>query len=206
MKTPISCRILSNRRSLQKIAFVAISRAMSNKRSFAVPAAFFLCCLMLAGGGCVSSNVNPPQARSGTGYVDFYTSVPQELSWTVENFNGRDQSWSTVYSSFEPVRDPALRVALSPGDHLLQVRINDLLMEGTQRVKVHVEEGKVVPVLVQFFNVGANSTEQKQVTIRVPVRGVDRGAKTSPDDVYLRMTLSSMPPRAYEPIDAMRYK
>jgi hypothetical protein len=204
--TRISGQILFNRRSLQKIAFMAISRAMSNKQSFAVPAAFFLCCLMMAGGGCVSSNVKSPEARRDTGYVDFYTAVPQELSWTVENFNGRGQSWSTVYSSFEPIREPALRIALPPGDHLLQVRINNLLMEGTQRVKVRVEDGKVVPVFVQIFNVGANSTEQKQVEIKRPVRGVERGAKVSPDDVYLRMTLSPMPARNYEPIDAMRYK
>ena len=178
---------------------------MSNKRSFAVSAAFLLCCL-IAGGGCVSSNVNPAQPKVGTGYVDFYTTVPQELSWTVQRFNGRQQSFETLYSSFEPLRDPALRVALPPGEHLLEVRINNLLMEGVKRVKVRVEEGKVTPVFVQLYSVGVNSTEQKEVQIHQPVRGATRGAKTSPDEPYLRMELTPMPARNYESIDAMRYK
>ena len=42
--------------------------------------------------GCASPNVNPPQARVNTGYVDFYADSSEELNWQVRRFWSVDQA------------------------------------------------------------------------------------------------------------------
>ena len=47
--------------------------------------------------GCASPNVNPPQARAKTGYVDLYADSSGELSWQVARFDPPTQGFRSVF-------------------------------------------------------------------------------------------------------------
>ena len=61
-----------------------------------------LCLFLALITGCASPNVNPPQARAKTGYVDFYADSSGELSWEVARFDDRTQGFRSVFSELEP--------------------------------------------------------------------------------------------------------
>jgi hypothetical protein len=75
--------------------------------------------LALWASGCVTQNVNPPQARANTGYVDFHADSAGELYWQVERFDDRAHSFKNVFSELEPPTGGFLRLAFAPGHYRL---------------------------------------------------------------------------------------
>jgi hypothetical protein len=157
--------------------------------------------------GCVSNNVNPAMAQRETGYVEFFTEKPEELSWEVRRFDGVNQRWITIYSNFEPIHERALRIALRPGSYLLEVRINNVVTDGPARVKVDVTEGMITPVLVDLESLGRASKPKKEVVVTPPVRGYDRGAKISDNEPEkYRIGTKPRPSVPYQPIEQMEHR
>jgi len=61
-----------------------------------------LAALALGLPGCATRNVNPPQARANTGYVDFHADSPGELCWEVSRFSLRQFWLATLGKGYQP--------------------------------------------------------------------------------------------------------
>jgi hypothetical protein len=102
--------------------------------------------------GCAAPNMNPTAAKADTGYVDFYSTNAEELSWSIQN-NGTSK---TIFSTVDPLEGNVLRLALAPGQYSLGVALlNRLTIPGT--VAVTVRDGMVTPVRVGLVPVGSAS-------------------------------------------------
>jgi hypothetical protein len=104
--------------------------------------------------GCASPNVNPPQARANTGYVDFHADSASELCWQVERFEDRSQSFQRVFSELEPPLGGVLRLAFAPGHHRLRVTFLNRVITQPAEVEVEVQDGKITPVRVTLTAAG----------------------------------------------------
>jgi hypothetical protein len=199
-------RILTpSRRTSQTDGMLALSRHMRITKIKVVQATLLFWSLLIT--GCVSNNVNPATAARDTGYVEFFTAKPRELSWDVRRFDGVDQRWITIYNNFEPVHERALRIPLRPGNYLLEVRINNVVTDAPGRAKVEIKEGMVTPVLVELQSLGKVSRGQKEVIVKPTVRGTDRGAKVSEDEPETyRIIATPRPPVPYQPIEQMEHR
>ena len=100
--------------------------------------------------GCATPNVNPPQARANTGYVDFYADPADELYWQVERFDDRAQGFQKVVSQLEPAAGGCLRLAFAPGHHRLQVTFLNRVIVQPVACDVEVQDGKITPVRVSL--------------------------------------------------------
>src|SRR3989442_15204930 len=67
--------------------------------------------------GCATRDVNPPQARANTGYVDFHAESSDELNWEVVRFDDRTQSFRNLYSELKAPTGGGFRPGLAPGPH-----------------------------------------------------------------------------------------
>ena len=112
--------------------------------------------------GCASSNVNPPQARAKTGYVDFYADSSGELSWQVGRFDDRTQSFRNVFSELEPPPGRVLRLAFPPGHYRLQVTFLNRVVREPGAVEVEVKDGMITPVRVQLTAAGESQVQTKR--------------------------------------------
>jgi hypothetical protein len=112
-------------------------------------------CLLIAGmmlmvGGCASPNVNPPSARHGLGYVDFYADDADNLYWDVTDLKTNKK----VYYEFDPLKEPILRLALKPGQYELQVTFLNHIIEAPGTAEVDVQEGMITPIEVTLLPAG----------------------------------------------------
>ena len=107
-----------------------------------IPFLLLFALLALWASGCASQNVNPPQARANTGYVDFHADSAGELYWQVERFDDRTQSFKNVFSTFDPLPDKVLRLAFVPGHYRLQVTFLNRVITQPAEVEVEVQAGK----------------------------------------------------------------
>lgn len=98
--------------------------------------------------GCASPDVNPPVARAGSGYVDFYTIGGGNLDWEVAGFDGQIQRYRILFSEFNPPPNGVLRLALSPGRHRLRVTFLNRVIREPAACVVEVATGKITPVHV----------------------------------------------------------
>jgi hypothetical protein len=123
--------------------------------------------LLLAGvglllSGCASPNLNPPQARAHTGYVDFYAESASELNWDVARFEAGAQSYKTVFSELKAPPGGVLRLAFSPGHYRLRVTFLNRVVREPALVEVEVKDGMVTPVRVVLIADGATQIQTKE--------------------------------------------
>jgi hypothetical protein len=152
--------------------------------------------------GCASSpNVNPVAARSGEGYVDFYSTNKVELSWQVQDTNES----KAAFSSIDPIQGNILRLAFDPGQHTLQVAfLNRAIMEPAT-VTVNVQEGMITPVNVTLVDANA-SVSVKDVTRRTYYGQYMRHAATPTSDTTVyQLETQVLPTTAYVPKEEMPY-
>src|ERR1035441_1154472 len=90
--------------------------------------------------GCASPNVNPPQARAKTGYVDFYADSSGELSWQVARFDDHTQGFRSVFSEFEPPPGRVLRVAFPPGHYRMRGTVMNCVVPEPGLVELDVKD------------------------------------------------------------------
>jgi hypothetical protein len=65
-----------------------------------IPFLLLFALLALWASGCATQNVNPPQARANTGYVDFHADPAGELYWQVERFDDRAQGFKKSFRNW----------------------------------------------------------------------------------------------------------
>jgi hypothetical protein len=163
--------------------------------------------LMLAGAGlfisgCASSssNLNPPQARANTGYVDFYADSSGELSWGVARFDDRSQTFKTVFSELEPPPGRALRLAFPPGHYRLRVTFLNRVVREPGLVEVEVKDGMITPVHVTLTPDGTAQVQTKDKRIGGTYLGrYGRATKYGSDESTLyRVSAEAKPPKIYQ--------
>lgn len=120
-------------------------------------------CLGLLAAGCASPDVNPPQARANTGYVDFHADAAG-LCWEVARFDDRSQSFQRIFSELAPPPDEALRLAFAPGRYRLRVTILNRVISEPAELEVEVQNGKITPVRVRLTEAGTTYVQTKEET------------------------------------------
>jgi hypothetical protein len=148
-----------------------------------VPFLLALAVLALCVPGCATQNVNPPQARANTGYVDFHANPAGELSWEVARFDDRTQGFKTVFSTLEPLPDEVLRLAFAPGHYRLRVTFLNRLIAQPAEVEVEVKDGMITPVQVALVPEGTALVERKEQRVGPTIKGHYRSnSKLSSDE------------------------
>jgi len=149
---------------------------------------------------CASPNVNPPQARANTGYVDFYADAPDEFAWQVEEFDNDNQSFKRLFSDFEPPPGRILRLALSLGPHRLRIASMNYFTRGPAVVDVEVKDGMVTPVHLSLIVEGTGRVERKEQQLRATAKGYyGRASKIHTDEsAIFRITAEASAPVPYQ--------
>jgi hypothetical protein len=144
---------------------------------------WLLVCLLgsvLCLAGCGTPAVNPSKPHANTGYVDFYTDSPLDLSWEIKRADQGEMQ--TVFSEFDPVPGTVLRLAASPGTHKFEVWVMNRVTEGPQSLDVSLEDGKITPVHVTLTSAGKASVDRKVYGFRPSAKGYGRGTKIVSDE------------------------
>jgi hypothetical protein len=157
--------------------------------------------------GCASPNVNPPQARANTGYVDFYADSSGELSWEVARFDDHTQGFRSVFSDFEPLPDRALRLAFPPGHYHLRVTFMNRVVRQPGLVELEVKDGLITPVHVALIPDGTTQVETKETRIGGTFKGrYGRGTKFGSDESTMyRISAEADAPMPYQVKERMPY-
>jgi hypothetical protein len=146
----------------------------------------FLLLFALWTSGCATPNVNPPQARANTGYVDFHADPAGELYWQIERFDDGTQSFKKVFSELESPKGGFLRLAFAPGNHRLRVTILNRVIAEPAEVEVGVQDGTVTPVRVTLTEAGTASVVTKSDNYGGTARGrIGRRTKIGSDETIM---------------------
>jgi len=136
--------------------------------------------------GCASHNVNPPAARTDTGYVDFYTTGEDDLNWDVSRFSAGSQKYAVLFSEFKPLSQGVLRLALSPGKYQLRVTFLNCVVRAPAVFEVEAVAGMVTPVHVIITEDGVTQVQSKEPNARRHVRGGDGPmGQSNPDETSM---------------------
>jgi len=120
---------------------------------------------LLLAAGCSSPNVNPPQARPNTGYIDFYSPTDGELCWEIGESKNSDSDFRIVFSDVKPVEGDRLRLAFSPGPHRLRVTFLNRVISAPAVFNCNMRAGKIVPVAISLTPAGQTTVVSKQTTM-----------------------------------------
>jgi hypothetical protein len=164
-------------------------------------------CLVLAGllafgsAGCVTTNVNPPQAQANTGYVDFHADGGDELFWQVERFEEPSQSYNKVFSELAAPKDGCLRLAFKPGNHRLRITFLNRVVVQPAEVDVAVTDGKIIPLRVTLTPEGTTLVQTKGYSPGGTAKGHYglRSKYGSEETVRFRLSAMTAPPAPYQP-------
>jgi hypothetical protein len=134
---------------------------------------FLLLCALLAllVSGCATQNVNPPQARANTGYVDFHAESASELCWQVECFDDRAQSFKNVFAELDPPAGGFLRLAFAPGHHRLRVTVLNRVVREPGLVEVGIKDGLIMPVNIRLIPDGTTQVQIKEQRVGGTAKG-----------------------------------
>ncbi len=157
--------------------------------------------------GCATPDVNPPQARANTGYVDFHTDSTEALSWEVARFDDRAQNFQAVFSELDPLPGRVLRLAFPPGPLRLRVTFLNCVVQEPGMVEVNLPDGMITPVRVVLTAAGTALVERKDERRGGTYRGrYGRGTKYSSDEsVSYRVSAEAQTPLPYHVKERMPY-
>jgi hypothetical protein len=157
--------------------------------------------------GCASPNVNPPQARAKTGYVDFYADSSGGLSWQVARFDDHKQSFRSVFSEFKPPPGRVLRLAFPPGHYRLRVTYMNCVVREPGLVEVEIKDGMITPVYVKLTEAGETTVQTKQTSVGGTAYGrYGRRTKFSNDEsATYRISAEASAPVSYQLKERMPY-
>jgi hypothetical protein len=157
--------------------------------------------------GCATRNVNPPQPRPGTGYVDFHTDAAPDLIWEVVRLDDRAKASRKVFTEFEPPQGGVLRLAFPPGHYRLRVMFLNRAVLEPGLVEVEVKDGMITPVRMELAEIGVTSVETKEASVGGTAYG-RYGRRTkigSAEAASYRLTGVAAPPVVYQPKERMPY-
>jgi hypothetical protein len=163
--------------------------------------------LALLGSGCASPNVNPPKARAGTGYVDFYVDKDDGVAWDVQCFDDKAGQFKEVFSDVEVPEGGVLRLAFAPGTRRLRVSCLDNVIQTPADISVTVIDGQIVPVEVTLVPVGAVQVKSESRQVGKTYLGSHRRHTDydySKTQIY-NVTAEPQDPLAYLPRQKMPY-
>ena len=157
--------------------------------------------------GCASPNVNPPQARAKTGYVDLYADSAGGLSWQVARFDDRALNFKDVFSEWKPPPGKLLRLAFPPGHYRLRITFINCLVREPGRVEVDVKDGMITPVHVALIPDGITQVESKETRVGGTFKGrYGRGTKFGSDEsAMFRLSAEAKPAVPYQVKEQMPY-
>ena len=157
--------------------------------------------------GCASPDINPPQPRANTGYLDLFAEPDDDLSWRVDQFDPKKNRFQTLYSNVKYLEAPVLRLALKPGSHQIRVNFLNRVVAPLGECNVTILDGRITPVQANWTNTG---------TSMAVTRETDRGGtaygrfgrrtkfKTS-ETSNVALTLKPLEPHPYQPKERMPY-
>ena len=157
--------------------------------------------------GCASPNVNPGSPKPGMGYVDFYVSAQSGLAWEVQRWNSTRNRYEPLFSQFEPVAEPVLRLELTPGPHQLSVTFLNRVTAEPATLELAVREGTVIPVRISLVAAGTTSVRDRQTSIGGTAFG-RYGRRTkivSDEETFYRISASPEDAQPYQPKQRMPY-
>jgi hypothetical protein len=163
--------------------------------------------LALLASGCASPNVNPPHARAGTGYVDFYADIDGGVAWDVQCFDDAAGQFKEVFSDVEVPEGEVLRLAFAPGTRRLRVSCLDNVIQTPADISVTVIDGQIVPVEVTLIPVGAAQVKSQSRQVGKTYLGPRRRHTDydySKTQIY-NVTAEPQDPLAYQPRQKMPY-
>lgn len=157
--------------------------------------------------GCATRNVNPPQARAHTGYVDFHADPSAELSWDVVRWEDGRRGFQSVFWDLDPPPGGILRLAFAPGRHRLRVAFLNTVITKPVEIEVEVHDGKIVPVRVTLTEVGTTVVKTKEQERGGTAFGrYGRRTKIGSEEMVMHdITMVASPPVAYQPKEQMPY-
>ena len=172
-----------------------------------IPFLLLFALLALWASGCATQNVNPPQARANTGYVDFHADPAGELYWQIERFDDRTQVFKKVFSELELPTGGFLRLAFAPGHHRLRVTFLNRVITQPAEIEVEVQDGKITPVSVTLTGAGTALLRTKETSRGGTAYGrYGRRAKIDSDEtVMYGLSAVADPPVPYQVKERMPY-
>lgn len=158
-------------------------------------------------GGCASRDVNPPQARAHTGYVDFRTEPSGELAWEVLRYDADKRDFRAVFTDFEPRPDRLLRLAFPPGHYRFQVTFLNRVLRGPGEVEVEVRDGMITPVRVALVPDGTVLVDSKEQRVGPSAKGrFGRTTRITSEETFLhRIEAKAGAPMAYQAKEELSY-
>jgi hypothetical protein len=157
--------------------------------------------------GCASPNLNPPQARANTGYMDFHADPPGELSWQMARYDDHKQAFQNVFMDLTPPQDGFVRLAFAPGRYRMRVIFANRVIVKPAEVEVEVQDGKITPVRVTLTGAGVALVRTREENVGgIGSRRYGQHAKIGSDEAS-RYDVSAVaaPPVAYQPKERMPY-
>jgi hypothetical protein len=112
--------------------------------------------------GCASPDVNPPAAKRGTGYVDFYADDTSGLCWQIQRLEKDAAKGRTSFEEFRPRTNDVVRLAFAPGEYLFGITFLNRAITETGVAHVVVEDGKITPVRVTLVETGKTMLERTE--------------------------------------------
>ena len=157
--------------------------------------------------GCATPNVNPPQARANTGYVDFHADASAGLSWEVARWEDHKREFQRVFWELEPPPGGVLRLAFVPGRYRLRVTFLNRVITKPVEIAVEVQDGKVLPVRVTLTEAGTTLVRTKEESRGGTAYGrYGRRTKIGSDEsVMYDISATAEPPVDYQPKEQMPY-
>ena len=117
---------------------------------------------LLVASGCAVTDVDPPNAKARTGYVDFYADDASPLCWQIQNLKGDETKGKILFETFKPITNGIVRLALKPGDYRFAVTFLNRAIVQPGLVNAVVEDGKITPVRVDLIETGETLLEKKE--------------------------------------------
>lgn len=163
--------------------------------------------LLLWAPGCATQNINPPQARANTGYVDFHADASTDLFWEVTRWDERAGSFERIFREFKSPQGGVLRLGFAPGRHKLRVSFLNQTITKPAEVEVEVQDGKITPVGVTLTATGTAFVRTKEESRGgTPYGRHGRRTKIGSDEIvtYDISTVAGTPV-AYQLVERMPY-
>ena len=172
-----------------------------------IPFLLALVAIGLSVQGCATRNVNPPQTRAKTGYVDFHGDPSAELSWQVSRWDERSRGFELDFWDLDPPPKGILRLALAPGRHRLRVALLNRVIKKPVEFEVEVQDGKISPIRVTLTEAGSTVVKSKEQERGGTAFGrYGRRTKIGSEEmVVYDITIAVAPPVAYQPRERMQY-
>ena len=180
-------------------------RAASIPGSIAVKR-FYLCviALVFVTGGCRTADVNPPAAKAGNGYVDFYAEDTNGLCWQIRVIKKNQVQGRTLLQEFRARTNDVVRLAFLPGQYRFGISFLNRAIIESGSAEVRVEEGKITPVRVTLVETGKAMIENRGERIGASYARTGRSTKVrASEGATFRVEADPQESVPYRPISSI---